>query len=377
MTDTNPPTGRKVLHYFAGSVAGAIMGVLMLAAILTLMTPFYPGEQGLSIVAFAVLGFIPVLIVGGTVGALFIRRVRNASYPRRTVTIGLTIYALTIVTGFIVVWFLLPYMDGISSERRNIRVRDIVGKTFATGQKSWKQVYVDRYPYTEASLPDLLGPIQYPTARLVSWDDIPGQVPGWNILTATDDSADQVLAFYAALLPGGIEGYPSSFLIDNTYAWSTHSGILPAVDNVEARVTLEGDETGIRIRYTLYAPIMIDPNRSAPWSGQKSETFLANARAKRGQYRDAIASENADWIYPGATYTWGSLGGRKQLAYETSDSLDQVVAYYESVKGTSSLSNGLYSFRPNNNGWNPEFTVYPVGDKVRIHFRYLRQADRF
>lgn len=373
MTDTNPSRGRRILQYITGFMVGAVMGILIWAAVLTLLGPFYPGEEGLSlVVAFVILGLLPSILVGGAMGLLFIRVVRRATRPRRVAGIGALLYIATLAAGILIVLLLMPWMEDRAREGRGLRAHDLVERTYARGKNSWNQVYVNRYPYNETSLAEVLGPLQYPRARLESWNDIEGNISGWDILTTTDDSPDQVLAFYASVLPRGIEGYPSAVASGNQQSWSARSTIQPSIDRLEVRVTLEGGPSGMRIRYKLLSPIMIDPDNRQPWSEDKYEVYLEDARKKRRKHRDTIAVEYAGWIYPGAVYTWGSLVARKQLAYETYDSIDQVVAFYESVKGESRLSDGQYIFTRRGTEWTPEFTVYPVGGKVRIHFRHLR-----
>lgn len=360
MSDTNPSSGRKVLQYIAGFIAGAIMGILILAAVLTLMLPFYLFEAKLNVLYYAILGFVPSILFGGAMGLLFIRLLRRATRPRRFARIGASLYIATIAAGFPIVLLLLPLMDVIDRETR------LYTYEHSSGRAAWQQVYVNRYPYNETSLAEVLGPLRYPGARLESWEEGEG-LSAWYILTITDDSPDQVLAFYASVLRWGIEGYPNAVASGNQESWSTKSHMVPSIDNLSASMTLEGGRSGMRIRFSIYSFSEIVVAESVPWP-ENHESYLEEVRREQQRHRDRIERIWEDWIYPGATFAWGDLGEQKQMAYETYDSVEEVLEFYKPIMGEARFTSGQYRFPSRGSGLPPEFTIYPVGDKVRIHF---------
>ena len=382
MTDTNPSPGRRILQYITGFIAGAIMGILILAAVLTLMLPFYLFETKMNVLYYAILGFVPSILLGGAMGLLFIRLLRRATRPRRFARIGASLYIATIAAGFPIVLLLQPLMDVIAHETR------LYTYAHSSGRAAWKQVYVNRYPYNETSLAEVLGPLRYPGARLESWEEAEGY-SGWDILTITDDSPDQVLAFYASVLRLGIEGYPNAVASGNQESWSTKSHPFPSIDNLAVSMTLEGGLSGMRIRFNIssiysrrYTPSEgvegehIVVAESVPWP-ENHESYLEEVRGEQQRRRDRIARTWEEWIYPGATFAWGDLGGQKQMAYETYDSVEEVLEFYKPIMGEARFTSGQYRFPSRGSGLlpeyvgsglPPEFTIYPVGDKVRIHF---------
>ncbi len=381
MTDTSPQTTRsRVWRYLMGVFVGVIFALAILVWIVSIMATVYTSHyEALNSLIAAVFGFPVALVLGSLLGIVWMHRVSRSSRPNRVLWGGLCSSIAFVILLFLALPAAKDFATGRAGKSRQRTVDRYVKQDMNESQTRWDTAYNSQYPRQQSSLPKLLGPLYIPDSRLVEWKNMDWgseevalpHPPGWEITVEADASADEVFAHYMAVLPEGIEGYAVGNVPGPTGEWVSSSANQPSADGRITRVLLHGDGNKVRIRFKTMTEMAFGEHAEAPWPDMA--TYREEVQAKRQPLLDAIYDEFGDWIYPNAQLVFGDLKSLKNTAFETTDHMDDVVAFYQNHGKEPQWNGTKWVFRTRGAFVRtPEVYVYPVHAATRIHFRFMR-----
>lgn len=371
-----PP--RRILRYVGGFCAGAVLGAGLLLWFVAVIAPAFGGHyEALTPLIIAVVGSPIAALAGGILGVLWVRRISRPDGPPRAVRRGIGIAIVVAV----LLWIVLPLLQTMVREdarfRQQTEVRRLVEHSFADEESRWNRKFASRYPRNGASLEPLLGPLLYPGAALVTWEDheIPADMPwppGWEITVSTADHPDDVLAYYTSVLPEGIEGYGFGNVPGPRGHWMSTSARQKSADGRSTIVRLEGKDETVTIRFvTMSDDMSYGEPVDKPWPDR--DAYRKFVETERQPYIDAMHDEFGDWLYPGAKLNFGNVRTLENIAFETSDPMDDVVAFYAAHDLEPHWRDDRYSFSRRGAFVRiPLVLVYPIHGGTRIHFVHMR-----